>query len=274
MPLNLIADWDDAYANRDHIPDADGFIARWVEEAAAWRAERAAKSRVDIAYGPTEREAFDLFLPDGGPEGLLVFVHGGYWRAFSRSDWSHLARGPVAAGWAVAMPSYTLCPDATLPEIAAQVSRAIHQAATSVQGPIILVGHSAGGQIVTRLSSAGSVLSRMVVERLHHVVSISGVHDLRPLLKTQINRDLRLDFETAVQESPALLHPREGLRFTAWVGGNERPEFIRQSQLLANIWLGCGAATRSVIEDGRHHFDVIDGLEAAESPLCRVILDG
>jgi arylformamidase len=64
-----------------------------------------------LSYGPGDRHAMDLFLPEGAPKGLVVFVHGGYWKAFDKSVWSHLAAGPLAHGFAVAMPSYTLCPD-------------------------------------------------------------------------------------------------------------------------------------------------------------------
>jgi arylformamidase len=42
---------------------------------------------------------------------------------------------------------------------------------------------------------------------------------------------------------------------TAWVGGDERPEFIRQSQLLAEAWDNA----KVFVDEGRHHFDVIEG---------------
>jgi acetyl esterase/lipase len=203
---------------------------------------------------------------------LVVFVHGGYWKAFGRTDWSHLAAGAVAMGYAVAIPSYTLAPSATLTEIVAQTTRAVQQAAGFVGGPLYLAGHSAGGHIVSRLMCANSALSRGVADRLQRVLSISGLHDLRPLLKTALNRDLRLDFESATRESPALLFPREGVPHIAWVGADERPEFVRQSELIANIWAGCGISTTLSVEEGRHHFDVIDGLETPNSPMLSALL--
>ena len=32
-----VTDWDDAYANGAHIPQADGFVPRWQNAAAAFR---------------------------------------------------------------------------------------------------------------------------------------------------------------------------------------------------------------------------------------------
>src|SRR5690606_33435411 len=108
----IITDWDDAYANRDHVPGSDAIIAQWAVDAAAFRdsATAAGKTRLDIAYGAGERQKLDLFLPEGKPAGLAIFIHGGYWRALDRKSASHFARGALARGWAMAVPSYTLCP--------------------------------------------------------------------------------------------------------------------------------------------------------------------
>ena len=269
-----ITDWDDAYANRDHIPGADAFIERWPQEAAAFRARLRAegRARLDVSYGSAARQAYDLFLPPATPRGLVVFVHGGYWRAFDRSIWSQFAAGPLERGWAVAMPGYTLAPEVAIGDIVAEVTRAVGAAAADVPGPVRLSGHSAGGHLVTRLICRDGALPGDVLERVEHVLSISGVHDLRPLLRTAMNADLRLDPDTAAAESPALLAPVEGARVTAWVGGDERPEFVRQTTLLANIWTGLGADMAQVIEPRRHHFDVIDGLLDPHSDMVNTLL--
>ncbi|TIV06749.1 MAG: alpha/beta hydrolase, partial [Mesorhizobium sp.] len=69
------------------------------------------------------------------------------------------------------------------------------------------------------------------------------------------------------------LRPVQGTRITCWVGGGERSEFLRQTALLANIWTGLGAATQSVVEPDRHHFNVVDGLADPDHPLTRTLLD-
>jgi len=201
-----------------------------------------------------------------------VFVHGGFWRALDKSFWSHYARGSVESGYAVAMPSYTLCPAVRIAEITREVSAAIEEMASMVEGPIFLTGHSAGGHLVTRMISATSPLPDPVRARIRHTVSISGLHDLRPLRNTAMNADLRIDAAEALTESPALLAPLPGARVTCWVGGAERPEFIRQNALLANIWTGLGAQTRAIEEPGRHHFNVIDGLADPRHPLVEALL--
>ena len=265
-------DWDDAYANGPHIADADAYPPRWRAAAAVLRGALGQRAVLDQAYGESPREKFDLFMPSGPAHGLIVFVHGGYWRAFGKDDWSHLSAGPLARGWAVAIPEYSLCPEVRIPEITRQIGRSITTAATRVRGPIRLAGHSAGGHLVARMMCEDSPLENDVKRRIAMAMPISGVHDLRPLLRTKMNDDLRLDEEEAARESPALSVPACRAPVTCWVGALERPEFIRQNALLANIWTGFGINTLRIEEPDRHHFDVIDGLTDPDSALLSTLL--
>ncbi|MBM3519844.1 MAG: alpha/beta hydrolase [Alphaproteobacteria bacterium] len=274
MYFRHITDWSDAYTNGAHIAGGERWPAAWVEPAARFRDTMiaAGRARLDRVYGPDARQRYDLFLPEGRPRGLAAFIHGGYWKAFDKSYWSHLARGAIARGHAVALPSYRLCPEVRIADITTDVAAAIAAAAGEVEGPIALTGHSAGGHLATRMVSQPSSLPAGVVARITRVVSISGLHDLRPLMKTAMNVDLRIDAAEARAESPALLEPSPGLQLVAWVGGGERSEFIRQTELLANVWMGLGAATSVVIEPDRHHFSVIDGLTDPGHPLVGALL--
>ena len=269
----MIADWDDAYANAPHIPGGDDYPPRWEALARDYRAAMAGRMREGLPYGAHPRQRLDLFLPAGAPKGLVVFVHGGYWRAFDRGTWSHLAAGPLAHGWAVAMPGYVLAPEARIAAITAMIAEAVAAAAAEVGGPIRLAGHSAGGHLVARQVCDDSRLPAEVAARVDRVVTISGLHDLRPLLRLRLNDEcLRLDAGEAASESPALRAPREGLLVHAWVGDGERPEFVRQTTLIANIWTGLGARMEQTIEPRRHHFNVIDGLTHPGSGLVEAII--
>lgn len=265
----MISDWDDAYDNAGHIGDAEVFPKLWAARAATFEGERLAvgRAKLDCAYGEGPRERLDLFFPDGPPKGLVVFVHGGFWMRFDKSFWSHLAEGPVRRGWAVAVPSYALAPEVRIRDITQAIARAIATAASRASGPIALAGHSAGGHLVARMACLDGPLPAPERARLVRVAPISGLFDLRPLMRTRMNRTLGLDEAEAVAESPALARPLPGLNLTAWVGADERPEFVRQSELIANIWAGLGAAAKCVRLTGRHHFDVIGELTDSDSAL-------
>ncbi len=251
---------DDAYANAPHIPGGEGYPARWAADAAAFRDRHPPEV---LSYGPTERQALDLFRPGGVPEGVVVLVHGGFWLRFGRRDWSHLAAGPLGAGWAVAVVGYDLCPAVRIGQITAQVAQAVAVAAAAVPGAVRLIGHSAGGHLVARMPS---VLPGAVLDRVARIVPLSPVAELAPLLETSMNAALRIDAAEAAAESPAR-HAAPTVPVHVWVGAAERPVFVQQARDLAKAW-----ACSLTEEPGRHHFDVIEGLEAAERPLCRALL--
>lgn len=268
-----ITDWTLAYDNAANIPKSEHWPAAWVEPARAARTalEAAGRARLDLPYGAGERERLDLFLPAGPAEGLVVFVHGGFWMGLDKSYWSHLATGALSLGHAVAIPSYPLAPEVRIAAITQAVGRAVTAAAALVEGPLRLIGHSAGGHLVTRMTSETSPLPPAVRMRLARTVSVSGLHDLRPLMYIARNATLDIDAEEARLESPALIAPLPDTRLLCWAGARETSEFLRQNALLANIWRGFGVETEMVEEPDRHHFNVLDGLTDADHPLTEAL---
>jgi acetyl esterase/lipase len=268
-------DWDDAFANMAHIPVSEALPALWTARAAAYRAEAQAAGRrldLDIAYGDAPRERFDLVWPDGPPRGLCVFIHGGYWMATDKSFWTDLAEGARLRGWVVCLPGYTLTPEIRISGITAQIGRAITAAAALVDGPIRLSGHSAGGHLAARMICADSPLPAPVFDRIEATVPISGLFDLRPLLHTRMNASLGLDLAEATAESPALQMPRGLPRLSLWVGGGERPEFLRQSRLMAQIWEGLDARVACTVDGEHDHFTVLNALKDPASPLVEALV--
>ncbi|MFZ3582982.1 alpha/beta hydrolase [Loktanella sp. DJP18] len=253
---------DDAYANGPHIPGGDGFAAIWAAKAAAFRA--AVQGTLNQPYGDRPREVFDLFAPEGAAQGTVVFVHGGYWRSTDKDLWTHLAAGPLARGWRVAMVDYDLCPDVTIPQITQQIAAAVGVIAARYPGPLRLTGHSAGGHLVARMLDpdiAGQWLTRVA-----GVVPISPLADLEPFLRTSMNADFGLDQATARAESP-IHQPVPSVPVTVWVGGAERPAFLDEAR-----WLGAAWGCEVVVRPGRHHFDIIAGLEEAGSDLTAAVV--
>ena len=262
--LPAARDWDDAFANMAHVANSHELPGFWSARAARYREEMLAaghRLELDIAYGEHPREAYDLVWPEGEPRGLAVFVHGGYWMRLDKSFWTDFAEGARANGWVVCLPSYTLTPDARISEITAQIGQALAHVAERVAGPIRLAGHSAGGHLVTRMLCADGPLSREVRQRVEHTLSISGLHDLRPLLHTRMNDTLHLDLAEARAESAILGEPVHGAPLTCWVGGGERPEFIRQARLLADVWGGLDVPATAHVDGDHNHFTVLEGLK-------------
>ncbi len=88
-------------------------------------------------------------------------------------------------------------------------------------------------------------------------------------MATEMNATLKLDAAEAAAESPARLALRDEVSAHVWVGAAERPAFLWQARTLAEEW-DCPWTA----DPGRHHFDVIEGLEDPDSVLCRVVTGG
>ncbi len=262
-------DYDDAYANAAHIEGAETYPGRWLTASREWAAQQASLGlrREALPYGPSERHRFDLFLPRDSPEGLVVFVHGGFWLKFDRTYWFHLSRGAIERGWAVAIPSYDLCPAIRISGITRQIVAAITAAASLVKGHIALTGHSAGGHLASRMLEPG-LLAADVATRLRHVLPISPLSDLRPLMHTKMNVALKIDAREAMEESPLFMQSRLDIPTTVWVGAEERPAFLDQARWLSSAW-----SVAQVIAPCRHHFDVIEPLCDAQSAMVSTLLE-
>ena len=268
-PMGQI-NWDDEFANAVYIPGGLTFPVKWKQQAQQFLGSHY-KRDLNLPYGSHSRQTYDLIWPTENPRGLVVFVHGGYWLDFDKSYWTHLAKGPIERGFLVAITSYVLAPEARIFEITEMIVRALHTIADHVSGPISLVGHSAGGHLVTRMHCKDSGLSSQLQERLATTVSISGLHDLRNLVHTSMNKLLGLSTSESVAESSALHEPQVNAQVVCWVGGSERPEFLRQAKILKKSWKDKVRSIEVVIEEDRHHFDVIESMCDPNSRLTSAI---
>jgi arylformamidase len=234
---------DREYNPRIGVPDIAGTFARWQQEARAAR-ERL-KCRLGLQYGPTSAETLDFFQASGPNRPLLIFVHGGYWRALDKNDFSWIAPAYVAAGFSVAVLNYGLAPVTPLPEIVDQVRRActwLHRNARELEiDPlhIICSGHSAGGHLAAMMLATDwtRIAPDLPAQPLSGAVAVSGLFDLAPVARAPfVREDLRLDESLVRELSPALLPLHNDIPLVLAVGALETAEFHRQSQLLADHW--------------------------------------
>jgi arylformamidase len=223
--------------------------------------------RLDLRYGDGVLENLDVFLPPRPGAPVLVFVHGGYWRALDKGDVSFVAPAFSQAGAMVVVPNYALCPAVSLEHLTWQLVRALQwvwQNAAQYGGDaqrVVVAGHSAGGHLAAMLLSCRwkQVNEVLPAQLVGGALSISGLFDLEPLRHTPfLQSDLQLTPASVRRLSPAFF-PRPRGKLYATVGAAESDEFLRQNQLIRDQW---GPTSVPVCETvvGRDHFTVLHDL--------------
>lgn len=266
MAMQHDAAWYEAqYNNRARVPDHPAILQRWAE--ASTLARQGLRGEIDLAYGPSEAERLDVFRAEQPNAPVLVFIHGGWWRALDKAEHSFIAPAFVKAGAMVVVPNYGLCPAVGIEDIALQTTRALawtwRHAAEHGGDPsrIVVAGHSAGGHLAAMLLACRWKLvdDALPLRLLNGALSISGVFDLDPIRQAPfLQADLKLTPAGVRRLSPAFF-PRPRGPLYAVVGGDESDEHLRQNRLIRDQW---GPSTVPVCETagGKNHFDVLHDL--------------
>jgi arylformamidase len=260
------AERDAAYNNALAVPNSQVLIGERNTKAAAFRALHAA--HLDLPYAPAERTKWDIFPARDHSSPCLIFIHGGYWQMNRREDFSHFAAGVGAHGWSVAMPGYTLAPEASLQQIVGELRAALdwiaaHGAAHGLGEKFILCGWSAGGQLTAMLLDHPLVTAAFV---------ISGVYELGPLRDTYLNEKLALSDEEVANLSPLRLAPVQKPLAIAY-GTAELPALVNDSRDLHALRAAAHAPGILLPVPQADHFTILNALEAPDGAITKALLD-
>jgi arylformamidase len=252
-----------AYDNNAAVANSARLIEARNSASAAYR--KAHSGSLDIPYAPGDRTAFDLYPAPDPRAPCLVFIHGGYWLRNSREFFAAYAEGLAQHGWSVAMPGYTLAPQASLTAIVREIGVALdwladHGPAHGIAGPVVVSGWSAGAQLAAlhlghRLVAAG--------------LAISGVYDLRPLRDTGLNAVLKLSDAEIATLSPVRTPPGSPKPLAIAYGTAELPALVHDSRELHALRSGAHAPGPLLPIAGADHFSILEELRRPRGELVR-----
>lgn len=261
------AELDRAYDNRGAVADSGACLEGWESRSARFRQERG--GALDVGYGPRDRNRIDVFRCGAERAPLLVFIHGGYWQRGSKEAFACLVEGPLALGMDVAMPGYTLGPEATVGEMILEIRAAIGFLRSNgpslgvAQGRLVVSGWSAGGHLAVMAGGEPGVDA---------VMAISGIFDLEPCRLGALNDKLLLDSAQVDAVSPARVAQACNGPLVLAYGMDELPELRRQSEDFAPVMRQRGATVRLLPLAGRNHFSIMEELMAPDGALAREAL--
>ena len=263
------AELDRQYNSRGTVPDVTVYLREYAERTRAAKADLVHAN--NMRYGQGADELLDIYPAAQSNVPVLVFFHGGDWRALSKEESGFAAPAFVEAGVTLVVPDFTLVPATTIPEMGAQIRRVIAWVYSHIAehggdpGRIHIAGHSSGANLVGQALMTDWVKDFGLPEDIiKSATFMSGLGDLEPVRLSFRNENLKLTPEMVKEVS--LLRSGERTRsycpMLLAVGEKETYDYRRQSREVADWWKAQGNWAELFVLSGRNHFDAV--LEWAE----------
>lgn len=256
------AQLDLQYNSRGAVPNVTHYLRDYANRTAA------AKSSItcieSVAYGKDANERLDIYQAIGERVPVMVFLHGGDWRALSKDDSGFAAPAFVATGVIFVALDFTLVPTTTLPAMGTQVRRALHWLWLNVAAHggdptrIHIAGHSSGANLVGQLLMTDWAKDfDAPADLVKSAAFISGLGDLEPVRLSFRNAQLGLTPEVVAQVSLLRRAAMADCPLLVAVGANETADYRLQSREVAADWTAQGKHAELFELAGRHHFDAV-----------------
>lgn len=276
----VFLDYDQArldlnYNQSAWAPNAGEIIA-WYRSASIAAHQKLAPLNLSYGDGPLER--IDLFSVREANAPLVVYVHGGAWRALSRMDSAFAAEAFVAAGVNFAALDFASIPDARLPDMVGQVQRGIgwlsrHGSALGCDvGRLVVAGHSSGAHLVAAALSVATD-SQIAPGTVSGAVCASGAYDLEAPMLSARGAYLQLSSTEVDTFSPIRHLERIGCPMIVAYGDGETDEYCRHAKSLHAGLMEAGKTSQLIVAKGQNHFEFSRTLADQDGILFRATLD-
>lgn len=229
-----------------------------------------------ITYGDDPSQYGELSLPEGTPRGVVVVIHGGFWKAeYDLSLGRPLVGSLVEQGWAAWNLEYRRVGPAasagsgggggggsptTLDDVAAGLDRLADLDLDLSR--VVTLGHSAGGHLATWAASRGRFARWQDGVAVTHVISQAGVLDLRAAYDEGLGSgavEAFLGHAPGPGDAPADPRQQVPLDVPVWCVHGTADAIVPLSQSAGYVDAATAAGARAeLVEVDGDHFVVID----------------
>ena len=264
----------DPFLIRAHVPEFEAHLAAY--RRASERTRQSLRGVRDLAYGDHPDEKLDLYLPSEGegPFPVHIFVHGGYWRAFSKLDFAFVADAVTAHGAIAAIIDYSLMPKARMATLVGQVRRAVAWLAAQAgrwggdPAALSASGASAGAHLASFLTCRGAGEAVAPSIPVRSLLLVSGIYDLDPITRSFLQPEIALTAEEVAAWSPLTAAPVPGPAVDVVVGAEETPPFLAQGRAFAERLAAAGVDSSFATLPGENHMSIAIALGTPGSALA------
>lgn len=271
---------DDAYDQAVYAPNRDQVQARRDRNSELARQRLGEPLR--LAYGPRRNEQMDVFATPARNAPILVFIHGGAWRAGRARNYAAPAEMLLHAGVNYAVLDFDNTDDCAgnLLVMAEQVRCAVawvYRNAARFDGDasrLYVAGTSSGahlGGVVAITDWPGA--HKLPRDAVKGYTLCSGMYDLRGPRLSKRSAYVKFTDEMEAALSPQRHLDRIHAPITLLYGSHETPEFKRQSQEFAAALKAAGKPVQLIYAEGYNHFEIQETLANPYGALGRAVLE-
>ena len=256
----------------------------------------------DIVYvdgSDNPKHQLDLYLPKGTHNYPLIhFIYGGYWtsgdkryRQWLTGLYGNIGKNFARRGIGVVVSNYRLAPGVGIDEQLDDVCRAVKWTLTngknlSWNGRLYLMGHSAGGHMVSLLAARPDLLAKYQVSanQISGTIALSPVMDIADMAKEHgdsFNRtvthavfgDNKKDWDLYSPLQQFLALPAHISPYLLCVGEKDFPFLKQQIPLAADKLKQSGIRLRLLTIKGYNHSDLVVRFGGIGDNLTTEIID-
>lgn len=251
------------------------------------------KIQRDVAYAEpkNERQMLDVYAPaEGKNHPIIVWIHGGAWRAGSKAGMQQKPQAFVDKGFVFVSTTYRFVPNVTVKEMTGDIAKAIHWVHDHAKefggdpDTIFVMGHSAGAHLAALVCTDESYLKAegLSLANVRGCVPVDvSVYDIPKRLKdggsvgpaafTAIFGDTG---ESQREFSPAM-HVAKGKNIPPFLilYVASRPDTKAQSQWFAEKLQEAGVAATVVAAEGKTHGTINSDLGLPDDKPTKAVFD-
>jgi len=221
------------------------------------------KAHYDVRYGEHPLHALDVFPAAQAGSPVHLFLHGGYWRAQDKQNFSYVAGALVPLGITTVIANYELCPASSLDGVVDSALSAFEWTCRHISGyggdsrNISVSGHSAGAHLAAEIICTDWSARGIDASVLKGATMISGIFDPAPAMSTTVNEQLQLNAGIARRHDVEHRKPLVRCRAALIAGALEPDHWIDQSYRYFQHLRHNGFSPEFHVLPGHDHFGIL-----------------
>ena len=217
-------------------------------------------------YGTSERQRFDLYMPENAVANspVVVFFYGGSWKSGEKGKYGFVGHTLSSKGYVTVIPDYRLYPEVKFPDFVDDGARVIAWVRNNLdqaENGVVVMGHSAGAHTAALLALDKTYLEKQEVPHtiVRGMIGLAGPYGFNPM-KYRSTRPIFAGTEPIDKARPVTFACASTAPILLMHGESDTVVIPQNSRELKQSVEKCGGLVEYLELAEMGHFSIILGL--------------